>query len=67
MTLVACPHHGVPPDWNWQPARVMGRLTITYRFPCCDYRLQVNHLPVPGIHEPLPESETQRLNRTSGK
>lgn len=57
--IVVCPHHGVPPDWNWTPHRVMGRLTITYWFPCCDYTLQVNHLPVPGIHEPLPESCVQ--------
>ena len=64
---LVCPHHAVPPSYDWTPYKVRGRLSITYRFPCCDYTLQVNFLPVPGIHEPLPEPETQRLNCTSGK
>lgn len=58
--VVVCPHHAVPAGWDWTPSRVGGWLSITYRFPCCDYRLQVNRLPVPGIHEPLPEAQRQR-------
>ncbi len=50
---LVCPHHGVPPDWNWTPYRLAGRLSIVFRFPCCDYTVQVNGLPVPGIHRSL--------------
>lgn len=64
---IVCPHHAVAPNWNWTPYRVAGKLQIVYRFDCCDYRLHVSGLPVPGIHDPLPEPETQRLNCTSGK
>lgn len=55
---VVCPIHACPPSWDFTPYRVGGRISIVFRFDCCDYRLQVNGLPVPGIHEPLPEHQS---------
>lgn len=58
LTLV-CPHHGERPSPDWTPYRIEGQLSIVFRFPCCDYTVQVNGLPVPGVHVPLPADQNK--------
>lgn len=63
--VIACPYHHCPPNWQWSVNRVAGKVQMVYRFDCCSFQLHVSGLPVPGIHEPLPEGWETRSNLPS--